>query len=442
MLDQSILERSLAREREARKSAESLLEDKSRELYSANEELRVVAEALAEQSHRTQAIVDTAADGIVTIDESGIVEWMNPSAERIFEQNASDVVGRHISSLIPGFPTANKSPDDEVADSGWTSGGDHEHEMIGNRSDSAEFPIAVSIGEVTIGKGVVYTAIVRDMTRRRQLETQLAHALKMESVGQLAAGIAHEINTPIQYVNDNAQFLRGAFQSLQSMFDLYEQLAKQCSTGEATQELLREIESVRVESDLDFLKAEIPKAVQETIEGSGRVSKIVRAMREFSHPGSKAKAEVDLNQAIESTIVVARNEWKYVAELVTDFDPELPPVHCLRDELNQAILNLIVNAAHAISERNDASNEVGEIRISTRHIDGYAEIRVSDTGVGIPNNIRRRVFDPFFTTKPVGKGTGQGLAVVYSVIVEKHDGTIDFESQPGVGTTFRLQIPC
>ena len=192
---------------------------------------------------------------------------------------------------------------------------------------------------------------------------------------------------------------------------------------------------------LDHHREEVPKALEALLEGIGRVARIVRAMKEFSHPGPIERMPVDLNHGIESTILVASHEWKYVAEISTDLDPDLPPVPCLAGELNQVILNLIVNAAHAISEVEKAPGAKGAIRISTRKDGEFAEIRVSDTGCGIPEAIQSRVFDPFFTTKPVGKGTGQGLALAYAVIVKKHKGTIRVESQPGRGTTFVIRLP-
>ena len=164
-------------------------------------------------------------------------------------------------------------------------------------------------------------------------------------------------------------------------------------------------------------------------------------MKEFSHPGPVEKMPVDINRAIESTILVSKNEWKYVAEVTTDLDRELPPVPCLAGEVNQVILNLIVNAAHAIADANKDSGGKGSIHISTRNCSECVEIRVRDTGCGIPKAIQSKVFDPFFTTKPVGKGTGQGLAIAHSVIVQKHNGTIQFESEPGSGTTFVIQLP-
>jgi signal transduction histidine kinase len=176
-------------------------------------------------------------------------------------------------------------------------------------------------------------------------------------------------------------------------------------------------------------------------EGVNRVAGIVRAMKRFSHPGPAEKIPTDIHQAIESTILVSRNEWKYVADLTTDFEPGMPLVPCIAGEFNQVILNLIVNAAHAIADAIKGSGGKGAIRIGTRNNGGFAEIRVSDTGSGIPEAIRSKVFDPFFTTKPVGKGTGQGLAIAHSVIVQKHRGTIRFETENGKGTTFVIQLP-
>jgi signal transduction histidine kinase len=164
-------------------------------------------------------------------------------------------------------------------------------------------------------------------------------------------------------------------------------------------------------------------------------------MKEFSHPGPVERQAIDLNHAIESTILVASHEWKYVADVSTDLDPDLYPVRGLAGEINQVMLNLIVNAAHAISDLQKAPEEKGRIDIRTRQDGEFAEIRVSDTGCGIPESIQSKIFDPFFTTKPVGKGTGQGLALAYAVIVKKHNGTIRVESKPGQGTTFVIRLP-
>lgn len=282
-----------------------------------------------------------------------------------------------------------------------------------------------------------------DITERRLMERQLAQAQKLESIGQLAAGIAHEINTPIQYVGDNTRFLRDAFQEILHLMDQALALVNTLETGQSSSTALAaSFCEAAIKADLDYLREEIPKATDQTVEGVERVAKIVRALKEFSHPGNREHTAVDINKALESTIVVSRNEWKYVADLVTDLDPALPTVHCDPGELNQVFLNLLVNAAHAITDVvSKGQGERGRITVST-HGDGpWVEVRIQDTGTGIPEEIRPRIFDPFFTTKEVGRGTGQGLAICYSVIVKKLGGRLDFETEVGKGTTFIVRLP-
>lgn len=273
----------------------------------------------------------------------------------------------------------------------------------------------------------------------RENERQLAHKQKLESIGQLAAGIAHEINTPIQYIGDNGRFLQDAFRDLAKLLESPEHPrplpdAPTTNPGAATPEA--------IDQDLrNYYRDEVPEALRQLLEGVDRVAAIVRAMKEFSHPGPLEKVPIDINRGIASTILVSSHEWKYVADITTDFDSDLPPVPCLAGEFNQVILNLIVNAVHAIADVVGDSGNKGQIHVSTRNMGDCAEIRVSDTGSGIPKSIQSKVFDPFFTTKAVGKGTGQGLALAHAVIVQKHKGTIHLESEPGQGTTFVIQLP-
>ncbi|MEW6657097.1 MAG: PAS domain S-box protein [Thermodesulfobacteriota bacterium] len=282
----------------------------------------------------------------------------------------------------------------------------------------------------------------RDITEQRLLEAQLAQAQKLESIGQLAAGIAHEINTPIQYVGDNIRFLQEAFADLLVLMSEYGKLRAVAEGGGQAPEVIKGLKKVEEQTDPEYLEQEIPKAIAQSLEGVARVAKIVRAMKDFSHPGTGEKTALDINKAVESTITVARNEWKYVAEMVTDLAPGLPLVPCLPDEFNQVLLNLIINGAHAIGEvLAQGGQNKGTITISTREDGDWVEVRVKDTGPGIPPEIRSKIFDPFFTTKEVGKGTGQGLAISHSVIVDKHGGTISFESEMGQGTTFIIRLP-
>jgi len=275
-------------------------------------------------------------------------------------------------------------------------------------------------------------------------ELQVAHASllqshKLQSIGQLAAGIAHEINTPTQYVGDNLAFLRRAFAALveivQSVGPLLD-AARDAHPAETSA-----IETRLKKLKLAFVLKEVPKAIEQSLDGVARVSSIVAAMKEFSHPSGGELSNVDLNEAIRTTVTVARNEWKYVADLALELDPELPHVPCMRDEINQAILNLVVNAAHAIADVNaNGSSGRGKIIVRTR-VDGqHVVIDVQDTGTGIPERVRGRIFDPFFTTKPVGRGTGQGLAIARTVVVDKHKGALDFDTELGHGTTFHVRL--
>ncbi|MDA7977413.1 MAG: response regulator [Pirellulales bacterium] len=273
------------------------------------------------------------------------------------------------------------------------------------------------------------------------LQAELAQAQKLESVGQLAAGIAHEINTPTQYVGDNTRFLKDAFSDIEHVLATLGRLLTAAQEGTVNPNLIAEAERAVQSSDMEYLLSEIPQAINQSLSGVERVAKIVRAMKEFSHPGGQQKALVRLSDAIETTVTVAHNEWKYVADVITDFDPTLPDVSCLPGELNQVLLNLIINAAHAIGDKTKENTEKGRITVKTRRDDDWAEISVSDTGTGIPDHIRLRIFDPFFTTKGVGKGTGQGLAIARSVIVDKHGGSLSVTSKQGEGSTFVARIP-
>ena len=281
----------------------------------------------------------------------------------------------------------------------------------------------------------------QDVTDRKLLESQLAHAQKLESVGQLAAGIAHEINTPIQYIGDNIRFLTESFLELQTFQDKCLALLVSTPEGTTLAELMQQTQAAQDAADTEYLFEEIPKALAQSLDGVERVSQIVLAMKHFSHPGSKDKIRVDINRAIDSTITVARNEWKYLAEMVTDFDATLPLVSCLPGDFNQVVLNLIINASHAIADATRETGEKGTITVSTRRDGDWVEIRIQDTGTGIPESARGRIFDPFFTTKEVGKGTGQGLSIAHSIIVEKHEGTIGFETEMGKGATFVIRLP-
>ena len=280
---------------------------------------------------------------------------------------------------------------------------------------------------------------------RDQLETELRLSQKLEAIGQLAAGIAHEINTPSQYVSDNLSFLQDAVNNLLPLLGTFEPLlqlaAKSVEAKLAPLDAVDDYRALLKDADLEYIRGEIPLAIQQSRDGVAQIKKIVLAMKEFSHPGADEKESVDLNRAIEATVMVARNEWKYVAEVDLHLDAALPVIEAIPSALNQVVLNLVVNAAHAIEDVRRGEGQKGKITIATRRDGEFVELTVADTGCGIAAENVARIFDPFFTTKKVGKGTGQGLAIVRRVVLDRHGGSIDVQSTIGEGTRFCVRLP-
>ena len=439
MSDQlDIVRRRVLRERQARREAESILEIKSRQLYVANEELQKMAKDLNEQVERMGAILDNAAEGIITFDGDCKIETCNRAAERIFGYSTGELIEKQFSSLFKDFADdsclAVLGSESQYAQAAC--------EYLGVRKDGSEFMLEMALSAVLGLDERCVVAIIRDRTQQKQLERQLALAQKMESVGQMAAGIAHEINTPIQYVGDNVQFLSDAFQDIDALLNLQEQLVESIENAQPTDSLVTEFKSLRESADLEFLREEVPQAIEQSKVGADRVSTIVRAMKEFSHPGVAEKVAVDINQSLDSTLTVSKNEWKYVSNIQSEFDPSLPSIMGYPGDLNQAFLNIIVNGAHAIEKRQqDGDKREGVLTIKTSATDDWLIIEIGDNGCGIPQSDADKIFDPFYTTKPVGKGTGQGLSITHSVIVEKHHGQIEVKSAVGEGTTFTLRLP-
>jgi signal transduction histidine kinase len=278
-----------------------------------------------------------------------------------------------------------------------------------------------------------------DVTKTHELELQLRQSQKLESVGRLASGVAHEINTPVQFVNDSVHFARDAFTEMAPLLVRYEALARDVVAGRATPDEALALAQAFEDRDIAYFIESVPTSLERAVDGLSRIADIVRSMKEFAHPDQKEMRPIDINHALETTLIMAKNEYKYVADIETHFG-ELPPVNCRGGEMNQVFLNIIVNAAHAIGEVAQGGGR-GTISVSTRVDGSDVVVAIRDTGTGIPDAIRDRIFDPFFTTKEVGKGTGQGLPIARSVVVDKQGGELYFESEPGRGTTFFVRLP-
>jgi len=405
--------------------------------------LELRARVNAALSHTEMAQMFASIPSIlISISKDGRVLRWNAGAEKMLNRRSDQVIGKLIGECEVGWEWKEMAA--AIAACAERGKPESLDEVRFSRANGKEGVLAFTFNPILAEnrrpKGILIFGT--DISEQKLMENQLAQAQKLESIGQLAAGIAHEINTPTQFVGDNTRFLSDGFQDLLSLMKKYKELLNATSDGRSDQELAREIRSLAEEIDVEYLQEEIPQAIRQSLDGIERVAKIVRAMKDFSHPGAKEKTTIDINKAITSTITVARNEWKYVAELETVFDQELPPVPCLPGEFNQVILNMITNAAHAIGKAvGDTDEGKGVITIRT-HADGdHVEIRISDTGTGIPEEIRAKIFDPFFTTKEVGRGTGQGLAICHDVIIKKHGGSLHCETEVGKGTTFVIRLP-
>jgi two-component system NtrC family sensor kinase len=407
--------------------------------------LRVGSRVLESES-RHRLIAENASDGIVTLEHGNRIQFANSAVGAIFGYPRPELMGLDFAVLAPDFERhlggARLQGLADSDDAGRMRSWDPV-EIIGMQRTGRRIVLDVSFSESRHNEhDRVRTAMIRDVTERRRLEAQRTQAQKLESIGQLAAGVAHEINTPIQYIGDNLQFLRESCDSLGPAFRIQQRLYKEATSGTIEAATVSAIRSMKDTVDFEYLEREMPCAINQALEGVHHVADIVRAMKEFAHPGTAEMVPTDLNHLIETTVLISRHQWKYVADVNVDLDPGLPFVACLAGEVSQVLLNLIANAADAITDaQKDSPGAKGVMTIKTRLVDNSAEVRLSDSGVGIPLDIRSKIFDPFFTTKDVGKGSGQGLALAYATIVQKHHGTIDLETTVGVGTTFIVRLP-
>jgi PAS domain S-box-containing protein len=309
------------------------------------------------------------------------------------------------------------------------------YDMILITKKGNEKEVEISETFLNFNGKIATQGVVRDLTKIRKAETQIRHLQKMEAIGTLAAGIAHEINTPSQFVNDNLNFLKEVNIEFEPIYKFLSDVKK---TNRTIEELKQIIENI----DLEYLQTEVPIAIEQSIDGVQRIAKIVAAMRDFSHAGPKEKVAANVHKLINSSLTISRNAWKYIAKIEKDFDDSIPPIVCLASDLGQVFVNIIINAAHALEEKfNNSETLQGKISIKTINKGNDIEIIFSDNGIGMSKKVQKRIFDPFFTTKDVGKGTGQGLAIAYDIIVDKHHGSINVESEENIGTKLSIILP-
>jgi two-component system NtrC family sensor kinase len=400
----------------------------SARLDEADERLTVQDAELA----RCAAILCSTDDSIVTMSLDGVITDWNPAAAELYGYTRAEALGQPVTILGAADPA------DVLATlGGVVAGAPASFEALQFRKDGTAVQTSVTLARICDRGGVVsgVVGIVRDIGDQKTRDAEFHQESKLESLGRLSAGLAHEINSPIQFVGDNARFLEEAYEELIRVVGVYRGLLDTSSPigWMERQERVREAES---SIDFDYLQKEIPSAVEQTLEGIDRVSTIVRAMKTFSHPGHKEQVPADLNEAVAATVTVTRHQIHDVADLSLQL-ADLPPVRCNVADLNQVFLNLIVNAADAVEE----TGQRGLITVATA-VDGEdVVVRISDTGGGIPDDVRPKIFDPFFTTKDVGRGSGQGLPLARGVVQEGHGGSLTVESVLGLGTTFVVRIP-
>jgi PAS domain S-box-containing protein len=406
----------------------------------ASHEVQELNAKLSQERDKFTSVFGAAPTGLAIVDREGRILDVNNAHEDVFGFSSREEVGRLFWELV--MPEETALTQSLFADliSGAASTGQRHVRVIAKDGHVMLANIGLTAVRYHEGRTDFVLASVVDVTAHDQLEIELRHSQKLESVGRLAAGIAHEINTPIQFVGDNVSFLSGAFGQLIALCDIYRTACAKAAGAPLSAEDLEGLKREEELADLEYLRTNVVTSIASTLDGVGRVARIVKSMKAFAHPDRGERATADLNAALRDTLTVATNELKYVAKVETDFG-KIPAVPCFVSDLNQVFLNLLVNAAHAIGDVVGQTGQCGVIRVRTYLEGSVVVIAISDTGTGIPETVRGRIFDPFFTTKEIGKGTGQGLALARAMVVDQHGGSLTFETEMGKGTTFFVRIP-
>jgi PAS domain S-box-containing protein len=398
-------------------------------LASVSQTYTSTDEGLEDERDKLETIIRSLGDGVCVLDQSGTIIFINPAGAHLFgAETSGSLEGQSLSPRIEA--------DQDLLEAIETGHAVKNDDAPFVRLDGSVFSVAYVLTPMIGRRRETAVLLFRDIAEKKRLEISLRHAQRLESIGILAAGIAHEINTPIQFVGDNISFLGSSYADLCVLIESYRGMIAENAPAEVCAAADRAYE----DGDIAYVTQEAPGAIKNALDGVKRVKEIVQAMKSLAHQDRGERTTTDLNTAIMNALTVARNEYKYIADVESDLG-DIPPVSCFLSDMNQVFLNLIVNAAHAIADRIANTNERGLIKIRTWTEGPMVAIALSDTGTGIKEDCRQRIFEPFFTTKEVGKGTGQGLAIARAVVVDKHKGSLSFDTELGRGTTFYVRIP-
>jgi PAS domain S-box-containing protein len=398
--------------------------------------------ALRESEERWRTLLAHMREIVILVDPDGLVTYTSPASERWLGYGADELVGRKVTAVTHVDDVAALTSALNRCEPARPSSLTYRLQAQDGSWRWLESTIVCLREDPLVGGVLITCADITDRLalehERERLDLDRRVSQRLEAVGQLAAGIAHEINTPLQFVGDSVTFLEEAVDELLALTGLY-RTTLYSSSPIPVAERRQAMRDAEEQADLEYLCERIPAAFARTADGIARVRSIVFAMKRFSHTSSTELAPADINEAIQTTLAVCRNEYKYVANVVVDL-AELPPITCNIGELNQVFLNLIINAAQAIEEKVADTGEQGEIRISSRADGSEVVIVIADDGPGVPSELQDRIYEPFFTTKEVGKGTGQGLALARNTIA-RHAGSMACTSSPGAGATFTIRLP-
>jgi len=386
-----------------------------------------------------RATLDIIPIAIAILDMKGKILYVNDEFSKTTLFRGSEVIGKNVKNNLPYMCefSDNSVWESLRMDLKW-------HGNAKNIKKNGKFyweNVQIHCITADLDEDTIYAVFKEDITDKVQKETQAMISKKMESIGQLAAGIAHEINSPLQFITDSFYFIESSLNDLINYINSIDESMQSINVNDNIQVVRHNLTAMRTNYDIDFIVGQLPDSFKRVSRGLERVSKIINAMKIFTHSGAHEKADTNINQNIEIAVLLTKNEWKYVSEVILELQEPMPPLYCNSDEINQVLINLIVNASHAIEEKKEIDGNNGTILIKTEINDNFCLISVQDNGIGVEKNNIDRVFDPFFTTKPPGKGTGQGLSIIHDIIVNKHMGKIFFDSERMQGTTVTIKLP-